>query len=110
MKELRLKLFKENRIEGKILMDFKDRKIPEFLSPRRFNGIIDYIYLGLIPPLNDLYRNDLVNPFQELLRKEPYNILTSDKSMIEAAFLSHAHIDHYNQVIAALQINKTIYV
>ncbi|MFX1376151.1 MAG: hypothetical protein ACFFA0_10085 [Promethearchaeota archaeon] len=81
----------------------------EFLSPRRFNGIIDYIYLGLIPPLNNLYRNDLISPFQELLKKEPYNILTSDKSVIEAAFLSHAHIDHY-KFIGFLKQKTPIYM
>lgn len=31
MKELRLKLFKRNKIEGKVLIDLKGQKIPEFI-------------------------------------------------------------------------------
>ena len=34
MKELRLKLFKGNWIEGKILIDLRGQKIPKFLSPQ----------------------------------------------------------------------------
>jgi len=33
MKELRLKLFKDNRIEGKIFIDLSGQKIPKFLGP-----------------------------------------------------------------------------
>ncbi|MFX1365114.1 MAG: hypothetical protein ACFFCE_17800 [Promethearchaeota archaeon] len=85
----------------KFLFDFglsfneSNQYFSEFLSPRRFNGIIDYLYLGLIPPISGLYRKDLVAPFEDLLKKEPYKIVNSDSSIIEAAFLSHAHIDHY---------------
>ena len=85
----------------KFLFDFglsfneSNQYFSEFLSPRRFNGIIDYLYLGLIPPIEGLYRNDLLNPFHDLLKKEPYKIVNLEKSVIEAAFLSHAHMDHY---------------
>ncbi len=34
MKELRLKLFKKNKIEGKVLIDLKGQKIPEFIRPQ----------------------------------------------------------------------------
>ena len=34
MKELRLKLFPENRLEAKILIDLTGQKIPKFLRPR----------------------------------------------------------------------------
>ena len=34
MKELRLKLFKRNKIEGKVLIDLKGQKIPEFIRPQ----------------------------------------------------------------------------
>ncbi len=32
MKELRLKLFKRNKIEGKVLIDLRGQKIPKFIS------------------------------------------------------------------------------
>ena len=34
MKELRLKLFKRNTIEGKVLIDLRGQKIPEFIRPQ----------------------------------------------------------------------------
>ena len=34
MKELRLKLFKRNKIEGKVLIDLKGQKIPDFIRPQ----------------------------------------------------------------------------
>ena len=34
MKELRLKLFKRNTIEGKVLIDLRGQNIPEFLRPQ----------------------------------------------------------------------------
>jgi len=34
MKELRLKLFKSNKIEGKVLIDLRGQKIPEFIRPQ----------------------------------------------------------------------------
>jgi len=34
MKELRLKLFKKNKIEGKVLIDLKGQKIPKLLRPQ----------------------------------------------------------------------------
>jgi len=101
--------------ERRFLFDFglsfneNNQYFSEFLSPRKFNGIIDYLYLGLIPPLNGLYRNDLVIPFKETLRKDPYNIVPSDKSIIDACFLSHAHLDHY-KFIGFLQKNTPLYM
>ena len=34
MKELRLKLFKRNKIEGKVLIDLRGQEIPEFIRPQ----------------------------------------------------------------------------
>ena len=34
MKELRLKLFKRNKIEGKVLIDLRGQKIPDFIRPQ----------------------------------------------------------------------------
>ncbi|MFX1391203.1 MAG: MBL fold metallo-hydrolase RNA specificity domain-containing protein [Promethearchaeota archaeon] len=87
--------------DKKFLFDFglsfneSNQYFSEFLSPRRFNGIIDYLYLDLIPSINEFYRNDYIKPFQSILEKEPFKIISSDKNIIEAAFLTHAHIDHY---------------
>jgi len=42
MKELRLKLFERNRIEGKVFVDLRDQKLPSFLKPQMnlyFEGV-----------------------------------------------------------------------
>ena len=44
MKELRLKLFKKNKIEGKVLIDLRGQKIPKFIRPQMtlfFGGKIE---------------------------------------------------------------------
>jgi len=59
--------------DKKFLFDFglsfgeMQRYYSEFLKPRKLNGIIDYLYLGLIPSINKLYRNDLITPFSDIL-------------------------------------------
>ncbi|MFX0176631.1 MAG: MBL fold metallo-hydrolase RNA specificity domain-containing protein [Candidatus Hodarchaeota archaeon] len=92
-------------------LSFKESRqyFSEFLSPRKFNGIIDYLYLNLIPPLNHFYRNDLIIPFKEKLRKDPYRITPSDQNIVDACFLTHAHMDHY-KFIGFLKKNTPIYM
>lgn len=91
-------------------LSFKDNNkyFSEFLSPRKFNGIIDFLYLGLIPPINKLYRNDYIVPFTDIL-KDPYRIKPTDKNVVDAFFLTHAHMDHY-RFIGFLKQNTPIYM
>ena len=90
--------------DKKFLFDFglsfgdSQKYYSEFLKPRKLNGIIDYLYLGLIPPINKLYRNDLITPFSDVLNSEPYKIITTNENIVDAFFLTHAHMDHYKFV------------
>ena len=101
--------------DKKFLFDFglsfseSQKYFSEFLKPRKLNGIIDYLYLGLIPPINKLYRNDLIAPFSDTLNSDPYNIITTNENIVEACFLSHAHLDHY-QFIGFLKQDTPIYM
>ena len=78
-------------------LSFKDSNqyFSEFLNPRKLNGIIDYLYLNLIPPINKIYRNDLIKPFKDILNQPNYKIDVSDTNLVDAFFLTHAHMDHY---------------
>ena len=49
MKELRLKLFKENKIEGKILIDLRGQKLPKLLRPQM------NLYFGAKVEVKDVY-------------------------------------------------------
>lgn len=62
----------------------------EFVSPRVVHGIKDYLELGLIPKLEGLYREDLI----EILKNEGFNFFYYKKPKIDAVLLSHAHLDH----------------
>ncbi|MFX0073898.1 MAG: MBL fold metallo-hydrolase RNA specificity domain-containing protein [Candidatus Hermodarchaeota archaeon] len=101
--------------DKKFLFDFglsfgeNQKYYSEFLKPRKLNGIIDYLYLGLIPPLNKLYRNDLITPFSDILNSDPYNIITTNENLADAFFLSHAHLDHY-QFMGFLKQETPIYM
>jgi len=101
--------------DKKFLFDFglsfsdNQKYFSEFLNPRKLNGIIDYLYLGLIPPINKLYRNDLITPFSDRLNSDPYNIITTNENIVDAFFLTHAHLDHY-KFIGFLKQNTPIYM
>jgi len=101
--------------DKKFLFDFglsfseNQKYFSEFLNPRKLNGIIDYLYLGLIPPINKLYRNDLITPFSDVLNSNPYNIITTNENIVDAFFLTHAHLDHY-KFVGFLKQNTPIYM
>ena len=101
--------------DKKFLFDFglsfseNQKYFSEFLNPRKLNGIIDYLYLGLIPPINKLYRNDLITPFSDRLNSAPYNIITTNENIVDAFFLSHAHLDHF-KFVGFLKQNTPIYM
>ncbi|WP_456474948.1 MBL fold metallo-hydrolase RNA specificity domain-containing protein [Candidatus Pyrohabitans sp.] len=57
----------------------------EFLRPRAARGIHDLLHMGLIPWINN-YRPDLTPADVDLSRMR--------KLSVEAAFISHAHLDH----------------
>ena len=61
MKELRLKLFKRNKIEGKVLIDLKGQKIPDFIRPQMtlfFGGKLEVKKGGARLEIKDLFLED----------------------------------------------------
>ena len=72
----------------------------EFLKPRTVRGLSDYLLTGLLPPLENLYRDDL-NALPEhaaiwnrLRDAPPYR----DDVNPRAVLLSHAHADHVGYI------------
>ncbi|MBC7228604.1 MAG: MBL fold metallo-hydrolase [Thermoflexales bacterium] len=73
-----------------------------FIKERPGRGLLDPLMLGLLPPLEGLYRDDLVPPltessdaFWEPFRSRPdYRNLRRDGHPVDAILLSHAHLDH----------------
>ncbi len=68
----------------------------ELLRPRTSRGLLDLLALGLLPPLEGLYRDDLAFPgLWERFRPHPlYRDMRVKKPAADAVLLSHAHLDH----------------
>ena len=88
--------------ERRLLLDFgfpyKRHKLfyEEYLKPRSGAGLLDPLALGLIPPLEGIYRDDLATPglWQEFRHLPLYRRL----GPVEGVLLSHAHLDHSGHI------------
>ena len=71
-------------------MGFKTRGLffEEFLTPRTANGIGDFLELNLLPDIDGVYRDDLI----EHIGRKP------KEPDISGVVLSHAHADHANYI------------
>lgn len=75
-------------------MSFKlhGKYFSEFLQPKKFNGVLDFLQVGLLPPLPDMasfYREDY-------LRHS--GITPGERAAYHAVFLTHAHADHSSYI------------
>jgi ribonuclease J len=92
----------------RLLLDFgiafgrQERFFNEFLRPRAARGLLDLLALDLIPPLEGLYRADLVFPgLWERFRAHPcYRSLAREdgRPAVDGLIVSHAHLDHNGDV------------
>ena len=104
-----------NEIGGnKILLEDKDTKVfldfgmsfgkrgayfDEFMSPRVSTGLKDFIEMGLIPNLENVYRTDLLKMMDR----------TDTETDIDGGVLTHAHADHPDS-ISFLHENIPVYM
>jgi len=61
----------------------------EFLQPRKLNGIMDFIELGLLPKIKGIYREDYL---------KHCGINSPEKPSVDGVLLSHAHMDHCSYI------------
>jgi ribonuclease J len=89
--------------EGRrLLLDFgfpyKRHKLfyEEYLKPRSGAGLLDPLALGLLPPLEGIYRHDLEMPGLW----QPFRDIPSYRRLegVEGVLLSHAHLDHSGHI------------
>ena len=64
----------------------------EYLRPRGGAGLLDPLEMGLLPPMEGLYRGDLVTP--GLWQRFHHNLLYRKLGPVDGVLLSHAHLDH----------------
>ncbi len=68
----------------------------EYLKPRSGAGLLDPLKMGLLPPLEGLYRDDLVTTglWEQFQGVPSYRKLDG----VEGVLLSHAHLDHSGHI------------
>jgi hypothetical protein len=69
MRELQLKIFKDNKIEGKIHIDLRGQQIPQFIRPE-----MDIYFAADVITANGMVRLDLKKLFLEKEPIQPYVI------------------------------------
>jgi len=88
--------------KGKLFLDFgypySTYRVfyEEYLKPRPGAGLLDLLVMGLLPPLEGIYRTDLATEqlWQQFRRAEHYRRLESPDGVL----LSHAHLDHSGHI------------
>jgi ribonuclease J len=72
-------------------MNFEEHQdyFTEYMPPRKCNCIHDFIYLGLLPKLNGIYRRDYCKHM---------GLDCKEENAVDGVLISHAHIDHIGYV------------
>ena len=88
--------------ERRLFLDFgfpykrHKRFYEEYLKPRPGAGLLDPLRMGLMPPLEGLYRDDLITP--GLWEQFRHNLIYRRVDQLDGVLLSHAHLDHSGHI------------
>lgn len=80
--------------DTRVFLDFgkgfsrREKYFEEYLNPRQANGIMDFITMGLVPDIEGVYRDDLMERAGRPSREPD----------IDAVLLTHAHADHADYI------------
>lgn len=84
------------------------RYFDEFLQPRSATGLRDFLYMGLIPPLEGIYRDDLYQHEPDLWDRYRGRPDCRRIERLDGVLLSHAHQDH-NGCLGFLKCEIPVY-
>ncbi|HLC30460.1 MAG TPA: MBL fold metallo-hydrolase RNA specificity domain-containing protein [Dehalococcoidia bacterium] len=103
--------------QARLFFDFgipfgdRGRFFEEFLNPRATAGLLDVIEMGLLPPLQGLYRPDFIptGRFWERIQRSPHlKAPLRELEQVDGVLISHAHVDH-NGYLSFLRSDIPIY-
>ncbi len=88
--------------DARLFLDFgtsfdeRGQYYEEFLNPRVAFGLLDPLTMGMLPPLEGLYRQDLEPAAPDLWGpwREAPNYIDLRPHEVHGVLLSHAHLDH----------------
>jgi len=63
--------------------------LSEFLQPRKANGILDFVALGLLPCIKGIYREDYLKHVGLSHTPDP---------AVDGVLISHSHVDHVSYI------------
>jgi ribonuclease J len=66
-----------------------NKYLSEFLQPRKGNGIIDFVELGLLPCIKGIYREDYL---------KHVGLSHDDNPAVDGVLISHSHVDHVSYI------------
>ena len=106
--------------DARIMLDFgipfkiRENYFEEFLKPRTSAGLEDYLKTGLIPPIEGIYRNDLLQIHQMI--RGGNGLSFHQQPNYDLLLLSHAHVDHGGHIplldpriiVACSEMTRTI--
>ncbi len=91
--------------EHRWLLDFGTRfgqtakYFEEFVKPRGATlGLRDYLRMGLLPPLNGVYRSDLCAHDPNIFGRYKDHPMYREVDHVDGVLLSHGHIDHIGSI------------
>src|SRR5262245_60837009 len=84
------------------------RYFDEFLNPRAAVGLRDFLAVGLLPPIEGIYRDDLTLHERDFWTRHRGHPKHKRVDHLEGVLLTHAHQDH-NGCVGFLRPNIPVY-